>query len=277
LRRPAWADVVLVASLIAATTASAGTVNVTFAGRDPVAHNNSSLNVSLNPSASGSGMPTGSATTTMQLGQGGGFDFTVNNPSSTLFLGPGGSTSSTAVLGFCLEMTQFRQSGPNNVNIVPLAGGPSSANGAVTGGMGATPGMLIDEQWSKYLNSVLNPTGGLTATQAAGAFQLAIWNLENGGNDPFGTPGALNFSKGYVEAPAMIVGDATALNMTTTWNNSLSLNQPVGELAHLAAAGANHSHDHTSQPIPPPEPASNLIWLMVGAVAVYPLMRRRSK
>jgi hypothetical protein len=275
MRRATQVAVALVATLIGMNDGMAGTITATFSSRETGIHNHSGLNGGLVKTVDGAGSPTGSAPATAPLGQGG-FDFTVNHRTSPLVPGPGGSASSASILGFCLEMTQAMPGGPNP-NFFSLTGGRSFPGDPNGNSLGGTPAMPTDEMWSKYMNTILNPTAGLTASQAACAFQLAIWNLEDHGHDPFGMPGALDFSKSFVAANPISAGDATMLNMTTAWNGSLSLKPPTGELAQLAAVGASTSHDHFSQPTPPQEPTGHLLWLLVGAIAVYPVMRLRPK
>jgi hypothetical protein len=260
----------------ASAVAQAGTVvNVTFQGQDPNATPTSGMVVRLYDQLNSSGTPNTPAMTAVRLNEGGAFDFKVNNPSSTQFMGPGGSTSSTGVLSFCIEMTEFIQNGPTNLAMIPLANAPAQVSGPNMNGMGATSAMLIEELWGKYINNVLNPPAGLTTSQAAGAFQLAIWKLEYDGSDPYGTPGSVNFGKGYVEAHAKNASDATVLSTASNWINSLSLNPSSGELADLVALSSANYQDQVCQ-IVTPEPSSNLIWLVVAAIGVYPIMRRRN-
>jgi hypothetical protein len=273
---------IVVTGLFCAAVAEAGTmVNVEFRGQDPNATPTSGMGVRLYDSLNSSGTPNSSALANVRLNDGGAFDFKVNNPSSTQFMGPGGSTSSTGILSFCIEMTEFIQNGPTNLTMIPLADAPAQASGPNVGGMGATSAMLIEELWGKYINTVLNPPAGLTTSQAAGAFQLAVWKLEYDGKDPFGTPGSVNFGKGYVEATAHNASDATILSTAGNWINSLSLNPSSGDLANLVALSGPNFQDQVGQvnqanQIVTPEPSSNLIWLVVAAIGIYPIMRRRS-
>ena len=262
--------------LLASAVAQAGTVvNVTFQGQYPNASSHSGLGVRLYDSLNSSGAPNASAVTAVSLAEGGGFDFKVNNPSSTVFLGPGGNSSSNGVLAFCIEMTEFIQYGPTKLAMIPLADGPQQVSGPNIHGMGTTSAMLIEELWGQHINTVLSPPAGLTTSQAAGAFQLAIWKLEYDGKDPYGTPGSVNFGKGYVEARATNSSDAAILSTASHWINSLSLNPSPGQLANLVALSGGNYQDQVFQ-IVTPEPSSNLIWLVVAAIGVYPLMRRRT-
>lgn len=256
--------------------AQAGTiVNVTFQGQDPNAVPTSGMGVRLYNSLNASGTPNSPAIAYVGLNEGGAFDFKVNNPSSTEFLGSGGVASSTGILSFCIEMTEYIQYGPTNMTMIPLADGPAQVSGPNVNGMGATSAMLIEELWGKYINTVLDPPAGLTTSQAAGAFQLAVWKLEYDGHDPYATPGSVNFGKGYVEATAHNASDAKILNTASNWINSLSLNPASGDLANLVAISGPNFQDQVCQ-IVTPEPSSNLIWLVVAAIGVYPIMRRRN-
>ena len=161
------------------------------------------------------------------------------------------------------------------MNYTPLADGPQQVSGPNIHGMGTTSAMLIEELWGKYINTVLSPPAGLTTSQAAGAFQLANWKLEYDGKDPHGTPGSVNFGKGYVEARATNSSDAAILSTASYWINGLSLNPSPGQLANLVALSGGNYQDQVCQ-IVTPEPSSNLIWLVVAAIGVYPLMRRRT-
>ena len=260
----------------ASAAAQAGTVvNVTFQGQDPNATPTSGMGVRLYDSLNSSGMPNSSALANVRLYEGGAFDFKVNNPSSTEFLGSGGVASSTGILSFCIEMTEYIQYGPTNLTMIPLADGPAQVSGPNVNGMGATSAMLIEELWGKYINTVLDPPAGLTTSQAAGAFQLAVWKLEYDGSDPYATPGSVNFGKGYVEATAHNAGDAAILSTASNWINSLSLTPASGDTAQLVAISGPNYQDQVCQ-IVTPEPSSNLIWLVVAALGVYPIMRRRN-
>ena len=261
--------------LLAGAVAQAGTiVNVTFQDQDPPATPNGGVGVRLYDGLNSSGTPNSPAVTNVSLNEGGAFDFKVSNPSSTLFMGPGGTASSTAIVSFCLEMTENIQYGPTNLAIIPLAKGPAQASGPNMNGMGGTSAKLNEELWGKYINTALSPPPGLTTSQAAGAFQLAVWKLEYDGKDPYGPPGSVNFSKGSVEAGEDKASDATVLNTACNWINSLSLDPASGDLANLVASSSPNCQDQVCQ-IVTPEPSSNLIWLVVAALGVYPLMRRR--
>jgi hypothetical protein len=265
------------AGLLGASTAAlAGTVvNVTFQGQDPNATPTSGMGVRLYDSLNSSGRPNSPAVTNVHLNEGGAFDFKVNNPSSTEFLGSGGVASSTGILSFCIEMTEYIQSGPTNLTMIPLADGPAQMSGPNVNGMGGTSAMLIEELWGKYINTVLDPPAGLTTSQAAGAFQLAVWKLEYDGHDAYATPGSVNFAKGYVEATAHNAGDAAIISTASSWINSLTLDPSTGSLAQLVAISGPNYQDQVCQ-IVTPEPSSNLIWLVVAAIGVYPIMRRRN-
>jgi len=201
----------------------------------------------------------------VRLYQGGAFDFKVDNPSSTQFMGPAGTLSSTASLPFGSDIMQY------------IRYFPAQVSGRNVGGVGATSAMRMEELWSKHSNSVFNPPTGLSMSQAAGAFQQAVSKIEYGGTAPYGTPGSVNFGNGYVEATATNASHAILLNTASNWNISQSLNPSCSELANLVNIGAHYYHDPAGQvnQIVTPEPSSNLIWLLAAAIGVYPIMRRR--
>jgi len=260
----------------ASAAAHAGTiVNVTFQGRDPNATPTSGLGIRLCDSLNSSGRPNSPAITNVHLNEGGAFDFRVNNPSSTGFLGSGEGVNSTGILSFCIEMTEYIQYGPANLTMIPLADGPAQVSGPNVNGMGATSAMLIEELWGKYINTALDPPAGLTTSQAAGAFQLAVWKVEYDGRDAYAAPRNVNFRKGYVEGAARHASDTEILGTPSNWVNSRSLDSASGDLAQFVVASSANYQGQRSQAVPP-EPSSNLIWLVVAAIGVYPIMRRRN-
>jgi hypothetical protein len=261
----------------ASTAAQAGTiVNVTFQGQDPNAAPTSGRGVRLYDSLNASGTPNSSAVANFPLYEAGAFDFKVNNLSSTEFLGSGGTASSNGILSFCIEMTDYIQYGPTNLTMIPLANGPAQVSGPNVNGRGATSAMFIDDLWGQHINTVLDRPAGLTTSQAAGVFQLAVRKLEYDSNDPCATSGSVNFGKGYVDATAHNSSDAAILNTASNGINSLSLNPASGDLARLVAISGANYQDQVSQVVTP-EPSSNLIWLVLAAIGVYPIMRRRNR
>lgn len=159
---------------------------------------------------------------------------------------------------------------PNGSAVAAVSLNEGGAFDFKVNGMGATSAMLIEDLWGKYINTALNPPAGLTTSQAAGAFQLAVWKLEYDGKDPYGTPGSATFGKGCVEVSATNSSDAMILSRAGNSINSLSLNPSSGELSNLVAISGANYQDQVCQ-IVTPEPSSNLIWLVVATIGVYPI------
>ncbi len=210
----------------------------------------------------------------------GALDLKLNDATSTQFMGREATSSSNGILSFCIEMTERLQSGPTNLTVIPLTAHPAQVSGPNVGSTGATSAMLFGELWGKYSSNAFSPPAGLTTSQAAGAFQLAVRKLENDGKDPFGMPGGVNLGSGYVEATARNASDAPVLSTTSNWINSRSLDPAPGDLAKIGAVSGPKRQDPVGQfnqsESVPPESSSNLIWFVVAAAGVYAIMRRGS-
>jgi hypothetical protein len=109
----------------------------------------------------------------------------------------------------------------------------------------------------------------------AGAFQLAIWKLEYDHastqyTDTTGTPGSVDFSNGFLQVSNPNNSMATT---AAKWINALSSFQ--GTPANLMALTSPSQQDQLVEVEsinphngPVPEPASSIIWVMAGCLAV---------
>jgi hypothetical protein len=153
--------------------------------------------------------------------------------------------------------------------------------------MGTTAATLIEELWAQHFqevfgNSPLQGTDPSNLNTLAGAFQLAIWKLEYDHastqyTDTTGTPGSVDFSKGFLQVSNPNNSMATT---AAKWINDLVNFQ--GTPANLMALTSPTQQDQLVEieSIIPhngsvPEPASGVIWLVAGGLAVIARRTRR--
>jgi len=221
------------------------------------------------------------AATNDRLYESGAFDFKAYSPSATRFTGSAGSRSSAGILSFYNQMTQRNQERRATLTMSPLVDGSARAAGPNVASVATASPMVTEGPWNQPRSELLSSSSaGLTTSQAAGAFQLAVWQHENDFKASYATPGSVNFGQGPVTATISNVSDATVLDAASKWISSQSLNSSSSELASLAAInGANYEDRtvHVENQVDTSESSSNLIWLVLAAIGAYPIMRRRSR
>jgi hypothetical protein len=133
-------------------------------------------------------------------------------------------------------------------------------------GMSSIAASLIEKLWAEYFDDVLNAVDRDTA---AGAFQLAIWELEYdaGANasNPF-TTGALTVSGSLSNS---------VVTTATSWVQYIVNNQGTLPEARLVALSRPGDFQDQVTELPTPEPASIVLWSMIGSIAGFRSWRRR--
>jgi hypothetical protein len=282
----------------------AGTINLVLDAQGY--HAPSGLTVYLHQTLNGTGST--DVADSADVSQGGSFewkvvpDFTSSGYHQADFVNPLPITSTNQFLTFCIEINQnisFNNNPAYTYTLASLASAPigtseqpvKAPNGNPSGpGMGAVAANLIAELWANHFeevfgNSPLQGTDSSNLNILAGAFQLAIWKLEydhksSQYTDNYGSPGSVDFSKGFLR-----VSDTNNLIATTAagWINDLA--NFKGTAANLVAITSLTQQDQLVElksTVPfgspsVPEPASGLIWVVIAClVGIATLTRRYS-
>ncbi len=287
--------IALSVALFAVTTGDscpAGTINLVLDAQGY--HAPSGLTVDLHKTLNGSG--SSDIAESADVSQGGSFEWKVTSNSSgfslSTFVNPLPITSTNQLLTFCIEINQnisFNNNPAYTYTLVSLDQAPqgtselpvSAPNGnPAVPGMGPGAALLIEELWAQHFQEVFNPllhqAGDPTDLNVlAGAFQLAIWKIEydhasSHYTDTTGTPGSVDFAHGFLR-----VSDPNNQIASTAkkWiDNLVGFN---GNPANLVGLSSLNQQDQlveinsiTPFGSPVPEPASGVIWLVAGGLAV---------
>lgn len=236
--------------------------------------------------------PPGSYKATDDLRYGGSFLWDVRAihggvPNFAPIPAPYSSTPNADIVTFCLQFNDNFSFGTNynGVNLVSLSTAPDAGiGGAIGSPMGADVAGMIGWLWENHFATVFNPANSTALTNLyAGAFQLAIWELEYDHTNPS------SFLTGNLTAAHdQSVGGVGLFATATSW-----VNQAISDYAShnnsgpanlsLAALSLHGFQDQLVALTPPPnpnltpvpEPASVAVWLVLGLALAVPMLRRR--
>jgi hypothetical protein len=150
--------------------------------------------------------------------------------------------------------------------------------------MGAAVAGMISWLWADHFGTVFNAANSAALTNLyAGAFQLAIWELEYDHTNPASFLSG-NLTATHDQTVGAVSLFSTALswvNQAITDYNSHGQTAPSGlSLAALSLPGFQDQIVALTPPANPnatpvPEPASVAVWLAFGLAIVVPILRRR--
>jgi hypothetical protein len=200
---------------------------------------------------------------------------------------PYSSVPNADIVTFCLQFNDNFSFGTNynGVSLIPLSTAPDAGiGGAIGSPMGANVAGMISWLWEDHFATVFNPANSTALTNLyAGAFQLAIWELQYDHTNPS------SFLTGNLTAAHdQSVGGVSLLTTAMSWVNQAitdynNHNQTAPTNLSLAALSLHGFQDQivaltpppTPQAVPAPEPASVAVWLMLGLALAVPSLRRR--
>jgi hypothetical protein len=173
---------------------------------------------------------------------------------------------------FCVELTQYISEGTTYKvkadPFEPIAGGPANTSGKTWIDLS---GVFLFEKWSDGQLS----WSGHTGSQIAAAVQTSIWKSEGYSNSSISTYGNLTASL-YT---AQITTWLNALGYTSDWTPDST---KVVELTTLTGGSAQDQIALVNMPDQPetpvvPEPASILVWLLLGLSVSGVMFARRCR
>jgi hypothetical protein len=202
-------------------------------------------------------------------------DLTRRNPSPSVFTGPEFGSSSNGILGLCLEMTRRPQNGDPIPPLNPLLRDLLSPLPGSSSGIVATCSMSIDDPWNISTGTMSGSPGSLANWQGIDAFQLALLNVEPGGNMAAAALPLGNFGNMYVPAILAAVGSGSIHSTDDSsdgpkhYVSSEAIARGVGSTSSGVASSSAGDH-------PPLESAGNLLWFLAAALGAYPLLRGKA-
>jgi hypothetical protein len=200
---------------------------------------------------------------------------------------PYSSTPNADIVTFCLQFNDNFSFGTNynGVSLVPLTSAPDAGiGGAIGSPMGTDVAGMIAWLWQDHFTTVFNAANSAALTNLyAGAFQLAIWELEYDHTNPssFLTGNLTAAHDQTVGAVGLFATAMSWVNQAIIDYNSHGQTAPANlSLAALSLPGFQDQIVGMTPPPTPnstsvPEPASVAVWLVVGLALAVPMFRRR--
>jgi hypothetical protein len=196
----------------------------------------------------------------------------------------GYATSQTDMLTFCLQLTESFGFGTPYSPVAVVTDLANSPDGPSGFSLGAVATAMIKWMWALHYDDIFAQGTSALRNLYAGAFQLAIWELEY---DQPTTPSTTYFTSGDLTATGnQTIGSVSLFGLSKDWiSEAITKYNTVGDTApvSLAVLSKSNFQDQIVQYIPPvipdvdpvPEPASVAIWLMIGAGLAYQHRRAR--
>lgn len=189
------------------------------------------------------------------------------------------------ILTFCLQLTESFtwNSIYNPVAVKDLSQAPDAPVALTAAAIG-----MIKWLWQDNYNSIFAQSTEALRDLYAGAFQLAIWEIEYDNLNAGDVTSAMNTTTNKLTTNNrnQTIGSQNLFDLTRSWitsaknkYNSLGDKATV-KLVALSKANFQDQIVELEPPIiivgdPVPEPASMAVWLVVGAALVVPVARRR--
>ncbi|MGQ0634156.1 MAG: hypothetical protein ACT4QC_06085 [Planctomycetaceae bacterium] len=188
------------------------------------------------------------------------------------------------IVTFCLQLTETFGFGTKYTDVVAVTDLSTAPDGPTGFSLGSVASAMIKWLWDKHFDEIFTQTTAALRNGYAGAFQLALWELEY---DKPTTAATNYFTTGDLRATGnQNVGSTTLFALAKGWiSEAINDYNDHGDTAavSLLALTKRRFQDQLVEYVRPttpdvdpvPEPASMAIWLLVGSGLAFQGRRMR--